>query len=514
MDGMSVPQISLTVRSTTEYASEASDTQPDIILVAARSTADGPALVALDGVVDTEAIEAQLRQVGSTGAKDGLVRLPAPAGTSIPLAVAGLGSTVDAASLRYAAGSALRQLAGQSTVAIAIATRSADELQALAEGAALGAYTFLDYRSASLGDHKPAVENVVVHHTGEHVADGSDEASHVTAHATAVAEAVSTVKNLVNTPPSDLYPETLAAAAVEAAAGLPIDVTVWDEEQLVADGFGGIMGVGQGSTRPPRLVKLSYSPAGAAKHLALVGKGITFDTGGLSLKPAGSMIGMKYDMAGAASVLAVIIAAARLELPVRLTSWMCIAENMPSGQAMRPDDILTIRGGTTVEINNTDAEGRLVLADGLVAASEEFPDAIVDIATLTGAQQVALGNRYSGLMGDDAFVAQVKAAADAVDEPMWPMPFAEELRKKLNSPIADLQNAKLGQTAGGMLLAGAFLREFIGDTEDGSGSIPWTHIDTAGPSNNTDAAYGFTGGGPTASGVRTLLKVAEEFSRP
>jgi leucyl aminopeptidase len=294
-----------------------------------------------------------------------------------------------------------------------------------------------------------------------------------------------------------------------------VDVTIWDEKALEADGFGGILGVGLGSTRGPRLVKVSYAPTGAARHLALVGKGITFDTGGLSLKPPTGMVGMKYDMTGAATVLAVTLAAARLALPVRLTAWLCIAENMPSGSALRPNDVLRIRGGRTVEVLNTDAEGRLVMADGLVAASEEQPDAIVDVATLTGAAMVALGTRYAGVMGDDALVQKVVSAATDAGELVWPMPLPGELRASLNSEIADIANANPGNTAGGMLLAGVFLQEFVGTTGEGESAtrIPWAHLDIAGPAKGPAAPYGFTGKGPTGVTVRALLRLAEDFSR-
>jgi leucyl aminopeptidase len=318
-------------------------------------------------------------------------------------------------------------------------------------------------------------------------------------------------KDLVNAPSSQLYPEVLAQAAIEAAAGLPIDVTVWDETRLEQDGFGGIAGVGGGSARPPRLVKLSYAPAGATAHVALVGKGITFDTGGISLKPPASMVGMKYDMAGAATVLATVVAVARLGLPVRITAWMCIAENMPSGSAIKPNDVLRIRGGRTVEVLNTDAEGRLVMADGLAAASEEHPDAIIDVATLTGAAVVALGNRYAAVMGDDALVESVRASAASAGELFWPLPLPSELRAAINSEVADIANASPGNTAGGMLLAGVFLREFVGNAEDGS-RIPWAHLDIAGPAQLKGSPYGFIGKGATGVAVRTLIALAEDFS--
>ena len=328
-----------------------------------------------------------------------------------------------------------------------------------------------------------------------------------------MASAIHSVRDLVNAPPSHLYPESFAEAVVNLGEHLPVHIEVLAETELRAGGFGGILGVGAGSGRGPRLVKMSYGPASATKHLALVGKGITFDTGGLSLKQPAGMVGMKYDMTGAATVMAVIFAAARLELGVRITGWLCLAENMPSGTAVRPNDVLTIRGGTTVEVLNTDAEGRLVMADGLVAASEEHPDALIDVATLTGAQIVALGNRYSAVMGDDLLVGRLVSSAGSVGELLWPMPLPAELRALINSDVADLANAKIGSSAAGMLLAGVFLQEFVGTRAlPEEGPIPWAHLDIAGPANNGSAGYGFTAKGPTGVAVRTLIALAEEFS--
>jgi leucyl aminopeptidase len=220
-------------------------------------------------------------------------------------------------------------------------------------------------------------------------------------------------------------------------------------------------------------------------------------------------------MTGAATVLAVTLAAARLGLPLRVTAWLCIAENMPSGSAIKPNDVLSMKGGKTVEVLNTDAEGRLVLADGIVAASEENPDAIIDVATLTGAQVVALGNRYSGVMGDDELVSRVVAVAKTVGESFWPMPLPAEVRTILSSDIADIANSKPGNTAAGMLAGGVFLSEFVGTTGDGPDEhpIPWAHIDIAGPSDNKGGGYGFVGKGPTGVTVRALLALAREFSR-
>ena len=235
--------------------------------------------------------------------------------------------------------------------------------------------------------------------------------------------------------------------------------------------------MGRGSARGPRLVKLEYSPKKAVKHLALVGKGITFDSGGLSLKPAQSMEEMKSDMGGAAAAAHTLFAVSDLGLNVKVTAWLCLAENMPDGNAQRPSDVVTILGGKTVEITNTDAEGRLVLADGLVSAQKDNPDVVIDIATLTGAQIVALGKRTTGVMGTETARDNVCEAAHAAGEQMWPMPFPEEIRDQFRSATADLKNS--GTREGGMLAAGIFLKEFIED------STEWAHIDIAGPSFTT-----------------------------
>lgn len=458
-------------------------------------------------------LAASLTAVGFGGGKDEFVRLPVPAGAGVGgLAVVGLGTTAaDASVLRYAAGTAARRTGSIERIVLDLAPADADELVAVLEGAGLGSYDYRDYRgtgtAAGADGAEPAEREIAV----RSAASGAD-AEAALERGRAAAEAVNLVRDLVNVPALDLYPAVYAERVAELADGLPLEVTVWDEDALVAEGFGGIAGVGQGSTRPPRLVKVAYAPDGASSHLALVGKGITFDTGGLSLKPPVSMIGMKYDMAGSATVLAVVLAAARLTLPVRITAWLCLAENMPSGTAIRPGDVLTIRGGRTVEVLNTDAEGRLVLADGLVAASEEQPDAIIDVATLTGAAVVALGNRYAAVMGTDDLVATVTAAASAAGESVWPMPLPEEMRGMLKSDIADIANVKPGNTAGGMLVAGAFLKDFVGTGASGD-PIPWAHLDIAGPAQNKDGGYGYTVKGPTGVTVRTLLHIAEGLAR-
>jgi len=500
---MAVPVLSLS-------PSDPITSDAEVLVLGVRKTPDGPQLAVADGAFPT--VAAALTGIAATGATDELRRLPASDGSTAAIALIGLGSaplTTDA--LRYAAGSAARQLTGIDRLALALPVADEAEAVAVLEGAAIGAYSYTGYRVSTIGTTKTPADEITVHVPAEIA--GSSAA---TERASVVAAAVHTVRDLVNTPPSDLYPETLTAAAVDLARGLPLDVEVLDETELAAGGYGGILAVGSGSVRPPRLVVLRYSPAGAERHLALVGKGITFDSGGLSLKPPAGMVGMKYDMAGAVTALAVIVAAAKLRLPVRITAWLCLAENMPSGSAVRPNDVLRMRGGSTVEVLNTDAEGRLVLADGLVAASEEEPDAIIDIATLTGAARVAMGERYCPVMGDDDFVARVVAAGASVGEVFWPMPLPPELRSLLDSDVADIANAKPGTPTGGMLVAGHFLRTFVGSVGEGDEkrSIPWAHLDIAGVANNPGSPHGGIGKGPTGTTVRTLIALAEEFSTP
>ncbi|HXH33523.1 MAG TPA: leucyl aminopeptidase [Plantibacter sp.] len=484
--------------------------ETDLVVLAVRKGAEGPELLAPAAY---SALQEELAASGITGAPDEVRRLPDRFGAAGGLVLVGLGTDADASAFRRAAGAVTRSVSGQPAVAFALTEQTAEAAEAILEGAAIGAYRYTASRGTGSTPAPASAAQVSVVIPAEIETSGAEEAAE---HASAVAEAIALVKDLVNAPPNELYPASFATAAHAAVDGLDVTIQEWDETQLAADGFGGILGVGQGSSRPPRLVKLSYSPPGATTHLALVGKGITFDSGGLSLKPPASMVGMKYDMTGAATVLAVLAAAARLGVETRITAWLCLAENLPSGTAIRPNDVLTMRGGRTVEVTNTDAEGRLVLADGLVAAGEEEPDAIIDVATLTGAAVVALGNRYTGVMGDAAFVTDLIATGSGTDELFWPMPFPAELRKVLDSDVADLANAKPGNTAGGMLVAGTFLQEFIAERTDEDGTavrIPWAHLDIAGSAMNGDAPYGFTAKGPTGVAVRTLLAMAEEFSR-
>ncbi|NBU22852.1 MAG: leucyl aminopeptidase [Actinobacteria bacterium] len=320
-----------------------------------------------------------------------------------------------------------------------------------------------------------------------------------------IAGQIVAIRELINLPANELWPDKLAQEAKSLATGLPIDVEVWDENRLEAERCGGILSVGKGSVRPPRLVKLSYH--GGGKHIALVGKGITFDTGGLSLKPAEGMVGMKYDMAGSATVLGAILGIATLGLKVNVTAYMCLAENMPSGSATRPGDVITIRNGKTVEVLNTDAEGRLVLADGLSLAQETNPDHIIDVATLTGAARIALGDRYAGVMGHGDAVKLTLESASAVDELLWEMPLPPELRTILDSEIADLANVKIGNRAGGMMVGAQFLADFVNK------ETSWAHLDIAGPANNDAAPYGVIPKGASGIMIRSLIELAQRVAQ-
>lgn len=481
----------------------------DAVVVGVGKGANGPVL--LENPLTAKAAEtlaASFPALGVTGAADQLLRLPGiPETGDAVLVLAGTGSvedngTVSGEALRRAAGSAIRQLAGLKTVVLALPTAALADVAAIAEGAAMGAYSFTAFRSTKEGLKDP-VRNVAIFTA---LAEDKGLAA-VLRRARIVGKAVNATRTLVNQPPSHLYPESFADAARDLAKGVPVKVTVWDEKRLEKEGFGGIMGVGKGSARQPRLVKVEYAPSKATQKIALVGKGITFDTGGISLKPALGMGDMKSDMAGAAVVLNTVLAIAELGLPVKATAWLCIAENMPSGAASRPSDVLTMFGGKTVEVLNTDAEGRLVMADGIVAAGHEHPDVIIDVATLTGAQLIALGNRTAGVMGADAVTAPLKAAADRAGELVWPMPLPEELRPSLDSQVADLAN--IGERHGGMMTAAVFLQEFVGKGKDGK-TIPWAHIDIAGPSFNNGSPYGYTPKQGTGCTVRTLLAYAED----
>ncbi len=399
--------------------------------------------------------------------------------------------------VRRAAGSAIRAIAGQATTAattLALANASPSSIRAAAEGALLGAYRYDDARSQAAPYTLTDLTLVVP----SSLAEGAAAA---VARAEVHAAAQCVARDLVTTPPNLMGPAEVADRAVELLDGR-IEVEVWDEARLAAEGCGGLIGVARGSAREPRLVKLRYAPADPVASVALVGKGITFDTGGISLKrPSSIMESMKGDMGGAAVVLGVFTALESLDVPVEVTGWLCLAENMPGADAQRPSDVITMRDGTTVEVLNTDAEGRLVMADGLCLAVESGADMIVDVATLTGAAFRALGNRASAIFAnDDDLLRQLLGAADSAGEAMWHMPLWEDLRDNLDSEVADLDNMGRGDEAGATM-AGLFLREFV----DG---VPWAHLDIAGPFWQNEDRYHLPRHG-TGVPVRTLLRWLE-----
>jgi leucyl aminopeptidase len=486
--------------------------EADVLVIGVLQTPDGPSVApGADGVDEVlgGTLADALTALGATGEIEELVKIPG--GGKLPASVilaVGLGAppadgeSFDAEKLRRAAGTALRDVSGNrlsvrdkgaegKSVAIALPALTAAEAEAVTVGALLGGYSFRRYRATQ------APDLAVTLLTGDGNAAAVDRGK-------VIAAAVNLTRDLINTAPVDLPPAALAAEAERVAAGKGVTVQVLDEAELKAGGYGGILAVGQGSSRPPRLVRLEYTHPQATRTVAFVGKGITFDSGGLSLKPPKSMETMKCDMSGAAAVLAATVAIAELGIPVNVVGYMPLAENMPGGAAQRPSDIITIYGGKTVEVLNTDAEGRLVLADGLARSGADRPDLLVDIATLTGAATVALGRRTTGVMGStDPVAAGVAAVMREAGEPAWAMPLPEELRKGLDSPVADLANVSADRN-GGMLVAGLFLREFVPD------GVAWVHLDIAGPAFNESSAYGYTPKGGTGAAVRALVRIAEE----
>jgi leucyl aminopeptidase len=481
-------------------------TEVDVLVVGLVGGDDGPELHGVGATLaDTAArsLREQLIAVGASDKAEATTRVPAPAGLGVRSVLAvGLGDPekIDAEQIRKSAGAAARALAGAATVAT---TLSLIDLEAAAQGSYLGSYTFTEFRSEKSapkpGELPPGRIELLV-------STITPEIEAALAHSVTIAEAVAAARTFVNTPPSHLYPAELATRAVALAEAAGMTTELLDETALAAAGYGGILGVGKGSSRPPRLVRLSYvSGKPGAKKVALVGKGVTFDTGGISIKPAAGMELMTSDMGGAAAVIAAAAAAAGLGLAVDVTATVPIAENMPSGTAQRPGDVLTQYGGITVEVLNTDAEGRLILADAIVRACEDHPDYLIDVATLTGAQVVALGARTPGVMGTDEFRDRVAEISRGVGENGWAMPLPGELRADLDSTVADIANVTSHRN-GGMLTAAIFLREFV--CED----VGWAHLDIAGPAYNSGAAYGYIGKGGTGVPVRTLVAVLEDIA--
>ncbi|WP_343908481.1 leucyl aminopeptidase [Nocardioides aquiterrae] len=484
-------------------------TRCDAVVVGVVQGAKGPEL-ADGGAEVAEAFGRKLRPLlsglGVTGKSGEVVKIPTAGAIASPLLVlTGLGKRQDATAVRRAAGVAARAVTNVASVAVALPAGTPELVRAATEGWELGGYTFTTYKKEQAKD-APADVVVLSPVARKKDAVAAFEESRV------VARAVAGTRDWVNTPPGDLTPPAFADAVVAATKevtqgrGAPkIGVRVLDEKELAALGCGGILGVGMGSAAPPRLVELTYAPKGAERHLALVGKGITFDSGGLTIKPATSMHEMKSDMAGAAAIVQATYAIARLGLPIKVSAFAPMAENMVSGSSVRPGDVLTMYGGTTVEVLNTDAEGRLILADALVRATEQQPDVILDVATLTGHMVVALGDRVSGVMGSENVVADVLAAAQTAGEEMWPMPIPEAMSERVHSSkIADLAQHDWIRWGGG-LFAAAFLREF-------TAGRPWAHLDIAGPSFNSGGAWGHQTPGGTGVAVATLVDFARALA--
>jgi leucyl aminopeptidase len=367
--------------------------------------------------------------------------------------------------------------------------------RALGEGAGLASYHFDRFKTEATKDR---LERVIVVSSAPGLADAASAAN-------AVVEVVSLCRDLVNTPAGDLSPSDFASIAEDVAARVGLGIEVFKKDKITEERLGGLLGVAAGSAQPPRFVRLSYEPEGVTNPptVALVGKGITFDSGGLSIKPASSMMTMKDDMSGAAAVLSTMAACGRLGVKVRVLGYMPLTENMPGDAATRPGDILRIRNGKTIEVLNTDAEGRLVLADALSLAVEEQPDAIIDLATLTGACVVALGKEIAGLLGnDDALIAAVERAGAAAGEALWELPIPAGYHDHIDSDVADMKN--IGATGqAGSLSAALLLQEFVGE-------VPWVHLDIAGPAF-TEKNKHYVRKGGTGFGVRTLLALLDDY---
>src|SRR3954454_1945 len=419
----------------------------------------------------------------------------------------GPAASVSADGLRRAAGTAARAATRAQHVATTLlaAVAGAGDLspsaaaQAVAEGFALGSYSFTTYRS----DPKPSrIARVSV------VGGGGTPVRNALDRGARVAEAVALARDLVNEPGGHLTAPMLAAETVKIAERSGLTANVLDEKAMAKAGITGVLAVNRGSTIKPRFVELTYEPPTKAKAtVALIGKGITFDSGGLSLKTADGMTTMKDDMGGAAAVIGAMSACADLGVKVRVRAFLPLTDNMPGGDAVRVGDVIRYRNGRTVEVLNTDAEGRLVLADALCVASEEKPDAIVDLATLTGAQEVALGKRVAAVFSNhEGWAEQVLAAGERAGEPLWPLPMHNAYRKDLDSKVADIKNIS-GHRSAGCIIAALFLREFVGT------GIPWVHLDIAGPAfGNEDD--GELGAGGTGFGVRTLLTLLTTYKKP
>jgi leucyl aminopeptidase len=463
--------------------------------------ADGDVLVAgltAEGVADApDGLGPHLADRGFEGELGVTVWVPGDGSSRL---FVGLGKAEDlgARSVRRAAAGAAKALSKHTSAATTLlgdaGAADADGARALAEGFALGAYRFTEYKS----DPEPhQLEAVRVLGDDDGVADGLTRGARI-------AQAVNAARDLVNEPGGVLTPPEFADRAEALVAPSGVTVEILDKAGIEDAGLGGLLGVNRGSLHEPRFVRMTHAPEGATAHVVLVGKGITFDAGGLSIKTADGMVGMNGDMGGGAAVVGAMSAVADLGVPIKVTGLVPMTDNMLGPDATRPGDVLTIADGGTVEVLNTDAEGRLILADGLAVASREEPDAIIDLATLTGACMVALGGRIAGLMSNDGdLVGRIEGAAEGAGERVWHLPLPADYKKEIESTVADVKN--IGKRWGGALTAGLFLQHFVAD------GIPWAHLDIAGPAwlDDPDGENPKNG---TGFGVRTLLELLSGWS--
>jgi leucyl aminopeptidase len=476
-----------------QLAKQVPDDVDAVVVGVARGELDGAPVERVE--LDNRGFEGDLGQTAVVNGVDGRTYL-----------LTGLGPAekVDAVVLRRAAAVAGRAASRRTALAsqLAAGVDAADRpaaARAVAEGLSLSSYRFDRYKSSPSPCRLERVVQVGV---------GGKRVEQAVALGIRVAEAVAFGRDLVNTPGGELTPQLFAEAAVEIAERENLQITVLGPSEIAEAGLGGLLGVNRGSANPPRFVEITYEPESPKGALALVGKGITFDSGGLSIKSGDGMMTMKNDMGGAAAVLGAFSAMAAMAPRSRVSGYLPLTDNMINGDATRPGDVLKIRNGKTVEVLNTDAEGRLVLADALSLASEAAPDAIVDLATLTGAVEVALGDRIAGLMGnDDDWIATVADAAQRAGERVWHLPLPDDYRPRFDSDVADLRNIAKSKGAG-TLIAGLFLREFVAD------GIPWAHLDIAGTAWWGNGADGEHATGGTGWGVRTLLELAGSFTPP
>jgi len=430
--------------------------------------------------------------------------VPTREGVVVAIGIGDPGS-IDANGLRSAAALFSRAVAKHAHVATNLADVDAVDARAagaaVAEGVLLASYRYVGLKNeSSAGSKLEALTLVARDKRIKGVEQGG-------ARGAVVAGAAALARELANTPPTYLNAKDIADKAVTIGSESGLQVEVFNQDQLEQLGCGGLLGVNRGSVEPPRMVKLTYTPRNPVGHLALVGKGVMYDSGGISLKPSDAFHQvMKMDMSGAGAVLSTMSALKALKCKAKVTAYLMCTDNMPSGSALKLGDVLTMRNGKTVEIHNTDAEGRLVLADGLSLAAEEEPDAIVDIATLTGAVLTALGPSIAGLLGNDQVLAdQLKSSAASIDEPVWQLPLeTKRYRKMLDSVVADMRN--IGGPYAGTITASIFLSEFVG-------SVPWAHLDIAGPMK-VDSDDGIYSKGATGFGTRLLIDLACNFKSP